>query len=89
MDNVTHTLVGLIVGESAATHARPRERGLSIQTRRTALMAVAVVGSNSPDLDLLVSLRGSSAGNLDYMLWHRGYTHTLSAAQRSRSCYMR
>jgi len=77
VDNVTHTLVGLIVGEAAATHARPRERGLSIQTRRTALMAVAVVGSNSPDLDLLVSLRGSSAGNLDYMLWHRGYTHTL------------
>lgn len=77
MDNVTHTLVGLIVGESAATHARPCERGLSIQTRRTALIAVAVVGSNSPDLDLLVSLRGSAAGNLDYMLWHRGYTHTL------------
>jgi inner membrane protein len=77
VDNVTHTLVGLIVGEAAATHARPRERGLSVQTRRTALMAVAVVGSNSPDLDLLVSLRGSSAGNLDYMLWHRGYTHTL------------
>jgi inner membrane protein len=77
VDNVTHTLVGLIVGESAATHARPCERGLSIQTRRTALIAVAVVGSNSPDLDLLVSLRGSAAGNLDYMLWHRGYTHTL------------
>jgi inner membrane protein len=77
VDNVTHTLVGLIVGESAATHARPRERGLPLQTRRTALIAVAVVGSNSPDLDLLVSLRGSSAGNLNYMLWHRGYTHTL------------
>jgi inner membrane protein len=77
VDNVTHTLVGLIVGESAATHALPREQGLSIQTRRTALMAVAVLGSNSPDLDLLVSLRGSPASNLDYMLWHRGYTHTL------------
>jgi inner membrane protein len=77
VDNVTHTLVGLIVGESAAAHAVPRERGLSIQTRRTALMAVAVLGSNSPDLDLLVSFRGSSASNLGYMLWHRGYTHTL------------
>jgi inner membrane protein len=77
VDNVTHTLVGLIVGESAAAHAVPRERGLSIQTRRTALMAVAIIGSNSPDLDLLVSFRGSSGSNLDYMLWHRGYTHTL------------
>jgi inner membrane protein len=77
VDNVTHTLVGLIIGESAATHALPREQGLPLQTRRTALIAVAVVGSNSPDLDLLVSLRGSAASNLDYMLWHRGYTHTL------------
>jgi inner membrane protein len=41
------------------------------------LLTVALVGSNSPDLDLLVGLRGSSAGNLDYMLWHRGYTHTV------------
>jgi inner membrane protein len=40
-------------------------------------LAVALLGSNSPDLDLLVSLRGSAAGNLDYMLWHRGYTHTV------------
>jgi inner membrane protein len=77
VDNVTHTLVGLIIGESAATHALPRAQGLPLQTRRTALMAVALIGSNSPDLDLLVSLRSSSAGNLDYMLWHRGYTHTL------------
>ena len=77
MDNVTHTLVGLIIGESVATRAHPRERGLSTQTRRTALMAVALLGSNSPDLDLLASFRGSSTGNLDYMLWHRGYTHTL------------
>jgi inner membrane protein len=77
LDNVTHTLVGLIIGESAATHAVPRERGLSNQTRRSALLAVALLGSNSPDLDLLVSFGGSAAGNLDYMLWHRGYTHTL------------
>jgi inner membrane protein len=77
VDNVTHTLVGLIIGESAATHALPRAQGLPLQTRRTALLAVALIGSNSPDLDLLVSLRGSSAGNLGYMLWHRGYTHTL------------
>jgi inner membrane protein len=77
VDNITHSLVGLIIGESAAAHTVPHERGLPSRARRTALMAVAVIGSNAPDLDLLVSWRGSSAGNLDYMLWHRGYTHTL------------
>ena len=50
---------------------------MPVRTRRTALLTVAVLGSNAPDLDLLVSLRGSSTGNLDYMLWHRGYTHTV------------
>lgn len=73
MDNVTRTLVGLIIGESAAAQTGPRERGLPMQTRRTVLMTVALLGSNSPDLDLLVSFRGSSAGNLGYMLWHRGW----------------
>jgi inner membrane protein len=77
VDNVTHTLVGLIIGESVAAHTVPHERGLPIRIRRTALMTVALLGSNAPDLDLLVSFRGSSAGNLDYMLWHRGYTHTV------------
>ena len=77
MDNITHTLVGLIVGESAAARTVPRERGLPLQSRRTALLTVALLGSNSPDLDLFVSFGGSSAGNLHYMLWHRGYTHTV------------
>lgn len=75
MDNVTHSLIGLIVGESAATHARLQ--GLSQTTRRTALLTVALVGSNTPDLDLLWSLRTSARSSLDYMLWHRGYTHTV------------
>jgi hypothetical protein len=71
VDNVTHTLVGLIIGEPVAahaTHAVPRERGLPVQTRRTALLSVALLGSNSPDLDLLVSFRGSSTGRLLFAL---------------------
>lgn len=75
MDNVTHTLIGLIVGETAA--AKGREGGLPADTRRTAVLAVALVGSNAPDLDLLVSLRPSAHRYLDYVLWHRGYTHTV------------
>jgi inner membrane protein len=60
--------VGVIVGETVAAHVR---------SRRNALLTVAVIGSNAPDLDLLVSYGGSGPGNLDYLLWHRGYTHTL------------
>lgn len=77
MDNVTHTLVGLIIGKSVAAHSNPRAPGLPIRTRHTALLSVALIGSNSPDLDLLASFGGSSTGNLTYMLWHRGYTHTV------------
>jgi inner membrane protein len=77
VDNVTHTLVGLIIGESAAAYSGCCQQGLPLSTRRAALLTVAVIGSNCPDLDLLVSLHGSSAGDLDYLLWHRGYTHTV------------
>jgi inner membrane protein len=77
VDNVTHTLIGLITGEAVVNHARPSEHGLAAPVRRTLLVAVAVIGSNSPDLDLLLSTRGSEPANLNYMLWHRGYTHTV------------
>jgi inner membrane protein len=76
MDNVTHTLVGLIVGETLNAHSRADSRGLTPAVRRTALVAVSMVGSNAPDLDLLGSLGGAGSRNLDYVLWHRGYTHT-------------
>jgi len=45
--------------------------------RRGLLLAVAVIGSNSPDLDLLFTYRGLSTRSLRYVLWHRGYTHTV------------
>jgi len=73
VDNVTHTLIGLIAGESAA--AETSAAGLTAQARRALSVAVAVIGSNSPDLDLLMSY--GAPGNLGYALWHRGYTHTV------------
>jgi inner membrane protein len=73
VDNITHTLIGLIAGESAASETRPS--GLAPASRRTLLVTIAVIGSNSPDLDLLVSF--GDRGNLGYALWHRGYTHTV------------
>jgi inner membrane protein len=83
MDNVTHTMIGLIIGETVFDHSHRLGReagappGLPVRLRRAALLAVAIAGSNLPDLDLLWSLRGGSAGNLTYMLGHRGYTHTI------------
>ena len=77
MDNVTHTLIGLIVGESVAAETPPSARGVPAGARRALVVAVAVIGSNTPDLDLLLSFGGGTAGHLDYMLRHRGYTHTV------------
>jgi inner membrane protein len=83
MDNVTHTMIGLIAGEAAFEHSRREDRNagapseLPARVRRTALIAVAIAGSNLPDMDLLWSFRGGSANHLTYMLEHRGYTHTI------------
>lgn len=77
MDNITHTLIGLIAGESVAAEMPAAARGLPAAARRALLVAVAVIGSNTPDLDLLLSFGGGPAGNLDYLLRHRGYTHTV------------
>jgi inner membrane protein len=74
VDNITHALVGLIAGEALDAHRRTSSPGLAPGRRRNVLVAVSIIGSNSPDLDLLASGAGS---HLDYMLWHRGYTHTL------------
>lgn len=75
MDNLTHSLIGLIAGEAVVQHTAAEPDGLSAPVRRKILIAVAVIGSNSPDLDLLFSMR--HGGNVGYMLWHRGYTHTV------------
>ena len=83
MDNVTHTMIGFIAGEAVFEHSNRTPRkdgapaGLPERARQTALVAVGIAGSNLPDLDLLWSLGGGSGNHLDYMLRHRGYTHTI------------
>ncbi len=74
---MTHTLIGLIAGEAVVNHSRPSGQGLGSQVHRGLLLAVAVIGSNAPDLDLLYTYRGTSTSSLRYVLWHRGYTHTV------------
>jgi len=80
MDNLTHTLIGLIAGESVAQGTRGHEPGLPREVRRGLFVVLAAVGGNLPDLDLIYSYRGvphDAQAKLSYVLQHRGYTHTL------------
>ena len=75
MDNLTHSLVGLALGE--LTHRLlPAEPGAPrASTRRRLLLTGAALASNFPDLDLV--LTALAPAPLGYLLQHRGHTHTL------------
>ena len=64
MDNLTHSLTGLALGRA----------GLSRQTRGAGL--ALVLASNLPDIDVMLSLQGSTA----YLEHHRGLTHSVLGA---------
>ncbi len=75
MDNLSHSLIGLAVGELVQRSlARERDPGAQRQRRRLLLVA-ALVSSNFPDLDLL--LTPLLPQPLGYLMHHRGHTHTL------------
>jgi inner membrane protein len=78
LDNVTHTLIGALVGETAARHARPLASDREANARRTLFLSVTVVGSSLPDVDLFYTWW--SDNKLDYLLEHRGHTHTVIGA---------
>lgn len=80
MDNITHTLVGVLVGEGAARAAgsATSKGGLDAETRRNVFVALMAIGSNVPDLDFIQSR--ITASKLDYLLHHRGHTHTIIGA---------
>lgn len=65
MDNVTHTLTGLMLARAGL--ARKGERGATL------LLLLAV---NAPDIDVIMGL----PGGLNYIQFHRGYTHSLALA---------
>ena len=69
MENVTHTLVGFLIGESSS------KLGKDI---RSASLFTAIISSNIPDIDIFLSIF-SSEPKLHYLLTHRGYTHTFIA----------
>jgi hypothetical protein len=53
MDNVTHTLIGALLGETLARTTQPDPRGLPDEVRRNLLVAAGAIGSNLPDVDVL------------------------------------
>lgn len=77
MDNVTHTLIGALLGETVARTTPSDPHGLPADVRRNMLVATSAIGSNLPDVDVLYSFIG---GKLNYLLQHRGHSHTIIGA---------
>src|SRR5579871_3251182 len=66
MDNITHTLTGLMMARAGL--ARKGERGATL---------VILLAANAPDIDVVVA---GLPGGLRYLEYHRGYTHALLMA---------
>jgi len=78
MDNVTHSLAGLLLAEST-TRLRARRTGEEPSARFRGVAAVSsVIAANLPDFDLFYT--GVGGDRLKYMLHHRGHTHTVVIA---------
>jgi inner membrane protein len=77
LDNLTHSLIGLVAGDAVAHGTRTRGGALSAGARRGLFVTLAVVGGNLPDADLILPYSHGARDKLSYLLEHRGYTHTL------------
>ena len=55
MDNLTHSLIGLIAGETLAHETPVSGHGLTPEIRRRLIVAATIIGGSLPDLDLLYS----------------------------------
>ncbi|KQQ96960.1 metal-dependent hydrolase [Massilia sp. Leaf139] len=75
MDNLTHSLVGLALGELTHRLLPVEPDAQKASTRRRLLLTSAALASNFPDLDLV--LTPLAPAPLGYLLHHRGHTHTL------------
>jgi inner membrane protein len=65
MDNITHTLTGLMMARAGL--GRTTERGGTL---------MLMLAANTPDLDVFLGL----PGGLAYLEYHRGYAHSLALA---------
>lgn len=74
MDNVTHSLVGLLLAEVILEARGPQRERPDV---RLATCFTSILANNAPDLDILYT--GITEGKFGYLLHHRGHTHTLAA----------
>jgi len=77
MENLTHSLIGIVAGDTVARSTSATAGGLTADTRRAFLVTIGVIGGNLPDCDLIWSYSGFTRDKLAYLLQHRGYTHTI------------
>ncbi len=68
MDNLTHTLIG-----TAFVRTLPK------RFQRPEIYWASILGNNAPDADVLIHFIPGSSG-LDYLIHHRGYTHSFLLA---------
>jgi inner membrane protein len=75
MDNLSHSVAGLAVGELLHRTLAPESDAAGQSVRRHMLLVTAWAACNLPDLDLV--LTPLLPAPLGYLLHHRGHTHTL------------
>ena len=63
MDNITHTLVGLMLSRAGLNRLTPRST------------AILILAANAPDIDVVTRFSSS----VKYLEYHRGFTHSLAA----------
>jgi inner membrane protein len=77
MDSVTHTLFGLTTYAAINKNQRENQKEIPLETKK-ALFVAAVLGSQIPDIDVLLKL--TEKGTIMYQMWHRGLSHSILMA---------
>ncbi|AKF05685.1 metal-dependent hydrolase [Sandaracinus amylolyticus] len=77
MDNLTHSLAGIVCAELVVQARRARGDEVDSRWSRAAWL-VSAGAHNAPDVDFAYSW--ITEGRLGYLLHHRGHTHTLALA---------
>lgn len=77
MDNITHSLVGALTAESGLAFLKTKSSDVPVSKKtRLVFWITALLANNFPDLDI-VYCSFLKPNRLQYLLNHRGHTHTL------------
>lgn len=74
MDNLTHSIAGMLIAEAGLQRAERQGHGAP----RVLIYGTSIAANNLPDLDFV--LTPLTEGKLGYLLHHRGHTHTVVVA---------